>query len=188
MARNKEFDIDHVLDAAIDVFRSHGYAGTSAGMLVEAMRIGRQSLYDTFGDKWGLYCAAVKRYGDIERQAHLDALNEGHKAIDGLRAMMNRVVREARQSCLGVVSICEFGDSDPELTKLREGVGKFLLESLTQKVREAQAQGDISRDVDAKQAASFLFASIAAIRLSARGGATDPELASLGQLAMRVLM
>ena len=188
MARNKEFDIDQVLDAAIDVFRSHGYAGTSAGILVEAMRIGRQSLYDTFGDKWGLYCAAVKRYGDTERQAHLDALNQGHKAIDGLRAMMNRVVHEARRPCLGVGSISEFGDSEPELTIMREGIGKFLLKALTKRVQEAQAQGDVSREVDAEQAASFLVANIAAIRLSARGGASDPELASLGRLAMRVLM
>ena len=52
MARNKEFDRDDALDAAIGVFREHGFEGTSTDMLVRAMKIGRQSLYYTFGDKW----------------------------------------------------------------------------------------------------------------------------------------
>jgi TetR/AcrR family transcriptional regulator, transcriptional repressor for nem operon len=55
MARPKEFVEEQALDAAIEVFREHGFEGTSAEMVVRAMRIGRQSLYDTFGDKWEIY-------------------------------------------------------------------------------------------------------------------------------------
>ena len=55
MARPREFDADAALDGAIGVFREHGFEGASAEMLVNAMGIGRQSLYDTFGDKWQLY-------------------------------------------------------------------------------------------------------------------------------------
>ncbi len=58
MARPKEFDSDKALNTAIGVFSEHGFEGTSAGMLTDAMKIGRQSLYDTFGDKWQLYCAS----------------------------------------------------------------------------------------------------------------------------------
>lgn len=35
-------------------------------MLVGAMKIGRQSLYDTFGDKWKLYQRAVDRYCEMD--------------------------------------------------------------------------------------------------------------------------
>jgi hypothetical protein len=55
MARPREFDPDAALDGAIGVFREHGCEGSSAQMLVDAMGIGRQSLYATFGDKWQLY-------------------------------------------------------------------------------------------------------------------------------------
>ncbi|MGB3069113.1 MAG: TetR/AcrR family transcriptional regulator [Ottowia sp.] len=187
MARAKEFDVDHALDAAVGVFREHGYAGASAGMLTSAMGIGRQSLYDTFGDKWALYCAAVRRYGDFECRAHLYALGRGPKAIDGLRAMVERVVAEARTPCLGVYSVTEFGGSSDELVSLREGLGEVLAEAVGEKIRQAQAQGDVDPLLDAAQAAAFLVANIAAIRIAARGGADDAQLQALGQMVLRVL-
>src|SRR4051794_27689810 len=107
MARPKAFDSDEALDSAIAVFREHGYEGTSAQMLVDALEIGRQSLYDTFGDEWQLYQAAVRRYGLGKVQAHRRAMASGVRAIDGIRAMVERVVAEAALPCLGVGSIAE---------------------------------------------------------------------------------
>ena len=187
MARTKEFDIEQALDAAIDVFRQHGYAGTSAGMLVDAMRIGRQSMYDTFGDKWQLYCAAVARYSEAERQAHSAALNRGSNAIDGLSAMIGRVVDEARRPCLGVSSVSEFGRSAKELSRLCDNIGKDLHNAVKAKIQQAQAQGDIPANLDPDEGAGFLMANVAAIRLSARGGAKDAALASLGRFALKAL-
>lgn len=62
MARHKEFDRDNALHAAIGVFSEHGYEGTSTDELLRAMKISRQSMYDTFGDKRGLYLEALERY------------------------------------------------------------------------------------------------------------------------------
>ena len=81
MARHKEFDRETAIDAAIAVFREHGYEGTSTGMLVEGMSIGRQSLYDTFGDKWQLYQAALQRYSAAETSEHATALGPGVREL-----------------------------------------------------------------------------------------------------------
>src|SRR3569623_2463758 len=101
MARPKLFDSEQALDAAIGVFREHGFEGTSADMLVNAMKIGRQSLYDTFGDKWQLYLTAVRRYAENETRAHLEALKSKPRAIAGIKAMVDRVVAAAGHACLG---------------------------------------------------------------------------------------
>src|SRR5260370_17754438 len=118
MARPREFDTDSALDGAIAVFREHGFEGSSAQMLVDAMGIGRQSLYAAFGDKWQLYCTAARRYGMGEHAAHFDALRSGARAVDGITAMLRRVVETADQPCLGVSSICEFGASRPDLKEI----------------------------------------------------------------------
>jgi AcrR family transcriptional regulator len=187
MARPKEFDQEKALDAAIATFREHGFAGTSAEMLVQALGIGRQSLYDTFGDKWQLYLAAVRRYATLETQAHLAALGSGARAIDGLQAMLDRVTDDAAMACLGVASICEFGASQADLAEINEAAGRPLLAAIAKRIRTAQAEGDVSSNIDPKEAAEFLIAAIAGIRIAARGGARGKRLRALGSLALRGL-
>jgi AcrR family transcriptional regulator len=187
MARPKEFDRDVALDGALHAFREHGYHATSAAMLTNAMRIGRQSMYDTFGDKWQLYRAAVQRYSDTEARAHLTALAIGPKAIDGVRVMMARVVAEAHLPCLGIGSVTEFGRCHEELNQLRDATAQVLKRALVQRIAEAQQQGDLSAALDAHQAAAFVLANVAAIRLAARGGAATEELQALSDFVMKAL-
>jgi TetR/AcrR family transcriptional repressor of nem operon len=187
MARTKEFDRDKALDVAVSLFGEHGFAGTSASMLTVEMKIGRQSLYDTFGDKWQLYCAALYRYATIETQAHIDALRSVPKAVDGIRKMIERVVAEAHMPCLGISSVSEFGDRNRELMTLRTAAAKALRIALVAKVKEAQLDGDIAPDLDPNHVASFLRANIAATRIAARGGASDVELYALGKFTMQAL-
>jgi AcrR family transcriptional regulator len=187
MARPREFDADTALDAAIEVFREHGFEGTSAQMLVDAIGIGRQSLYDTFGDKWQLYRTAVRRYSEAERAAHLNALGSGPRAIDGINAMLHRVVDTASRPCLGTGSICEFGTSRIDLTDQRVPQARALRAAISARVGEAQAQGDVSSDLDPDAISEFLMASFTGIRVAARGGAALSVLTSLADLALRAL-
>lgn len=187
MARPRAFDTDAALDAAIGVFRERGFEGTSTGDLTAAMRIGRQSLYDTFGDKWQLYLAALKRYVARESEAHLAALSTGPRAMDGLEILLARVRAQAAQACLGVGSVCEFGRRAPELTVIHEAAGRRLHTAIAQRVRDAQEEGDVAEEVDAAEAAGFLAANIASIRIAARGGAGAVQLQALAELALRAL-
>lgn len=187
MARPKEFDKDEALAAAVNVFRKHGFAGASTAMLTQAMRIGKQSLYDTFGDKWRLYCSSLERYVAMDTLAHLDALRGGSSAIEGLRRMVERVTTEAPQPCLAIGSISEFGREHEDLTKIHDAASRRLRKAMVAKIEEAQAKGDIASDLDPEQVAAFLLANMAAIRLAARGGAGDAELRALGQLALHAL-
>src|SRR6266568_2676435 len=84
MARRREFDADAALDGAIGVFREYGFEGASAEMLVNAMGIGRQSLYDTFGDKWRLYRSAVQHYTAESISNQLRALSSTSSPVKGL--------------------------------------------------------------------------------------------------------
>lgn len=125
----------------------------------------RQRLYDTFGDKWGLYRSSVRRYGMGERAAHFEALRSGVRAIDGINVMLRRVVATACQPCLGVGSICEFGASRPELAEINASLAKTLRDAI----------------------ADFLIAQIAGIRVAGRGGADHASLSGVADMALRAL-
>lgn len=187
MARPKSFDDDVALDAAIGMFREHGYEGTSAQMLVDAMGIGRQSLYNSFGDKAGLYSAAVRRYAIGETHAHQKALRTGNRAIEGIVAMVERVVREAKTPCLGVNSIAELGTTWPALNEIRTAADRSLRAAIVAQVEAAQVEGDIAADLDPDVIATWFVASFAGIRIAARGGASPEHLAGLGELTLRAL-
>jgi AcrR family transcriptional regulator len=187
MARTRQFDADAALDAAIGVFREHGFEGSSAQMLVEAMGIGRQSLYATFGDKWQLYCSAVRRYGMGECAAHLEALRSGPRAIDGIAAMLRRVVETADQPCLGVGSICEFGASRPDLTEINNALAVGLHAAVEGRVRDAQREGDVADAIGPEATVAFLVANISGIRVAGRGGAGPAILTSTADMALRAI-
>jgi AcrR family transcriptional regulator len=187
MARPKQFDIDAAVAAAVSVFRDHGYEGTSAQMLVDAMGIGRQSLYDTFGDKWGIYCAALRQYCQQEVSAHVTALADAPRAINGIRAMLERVVADAAAGCMGIGSVVEFGCTRPELVRIRDSFGAVLAQSMTDALHRARQQGDLGADIAIDPLTAFLLQTISSIRLAARAGASADHVAAMVPFAMRAL-
>ncbi len=187
MARPREFDIEAALDAAAGVFREQGFAGTSTGALTAAMGIGRQSLYDTFGDKAQLYEAALARSLALDNEAHRGALSTGPRAIDGIEIFLARVRAKAGEGCLGLGAASEFGRRRPELTAIIAAAERALVTALAARVREAQEEGDVGPDVDAREAAAFLAASVSGIRVAARSGAGAAQLQAVAELALRAL-
>jgi AcrR family transcriptional regulator len=187
MARPREFDEEQALDAAVEVFREHGFEGSSAVMLTQSMEIGRQSLYATFGDKWNLYLTALRHYSSKETRAHLAALREPPGGYAGISAFLQRIVQEAHRGCLGIGSICEFADTQSEINQIRHSVGSVLREGIAHQVKEARTNGEISPELTDDAVVDFLLASVTGIRIAARGGADTAHLESLKTMALRAL-
>ena len=62
MARQKEFDQEKALRKAVRLFSQQGFAATSTDELMRVMNVGRQSMYDTFGDKRALFLRDLEMY------------------------------------------------------------------------------------------------------------------------------
>jgi len=60
--RPREFDMETVLERAIDVFSGRGYHGTSVADLAAATGLAWGSIYKAFGDKHSLFLAAFDHY------------------------------------------------------------------------------------------------------------------------------
>ena len=64
--RPREFDVDAVLIALMELFWRRGYEGTSLADIVEATGLKKGSLYAAFGDKRDMYLKALAHY-DAQR-------------------------------------------------------------------------------------------------------------------------
>ena len=67
------------LEAAMSLFWEKGYEATGLAELLERMGIGRQSLYNTFGDKRSLFVLALSHYYQT-RLTGLQQLIEGNSS------------------------------------------------------------------------------------------------------------
>jgi AcrR family transcriptional regulator len=180
MVRPREFDRDQALLEAMHVFWSKGFAATSTDDLLKAMGIGRQSMYNAFGDKRQLYLEALGHYMRTTTAAHLARLNSADSALDGIFELLNGLAaegdRNVRLGCMGVCSAIEFGPSDEQVNQLRQRATEQVSSRLCERIAAGQATGEIATDMSAAQAASFVQLAMNGLQLAARAGVEPSEL------------
>ena len=191
MARHKEFDRDKALGAAIGIFSQHGYEGSSTDALLTAMKISRQSMYDTFGDKRSLYLEALKRYNTDSVSRIVDDMKGNGSALDALEAALvafaSRPTAEASLGCMGVSAVCEFGRTDNDVATLTDSASATLGRAITRLIEDGLASGEISAEIEPDAAAQFLGATLSGMKVSARNGSTPDILRTIARLAIRSL-
>jgi AcrR family transcriptional regulator len=191
MGRPKEFDREAALMAAIEVFWAKGFAGASTDDLTAAMGIGRQSLYDTFGDKRRLYLEALARYNADSVADNLADLRSGTSATEAIETLLLRFANtpepERARGCMGINAVCEFGQDDPDVLAVGRA-SHTLQEDATIRLLEAsKATGDIDASVDPRTAAQFIAATLAGLKVQAKGGAPAETLRDVAAFAVNSL-
>ncbi|MET8541442.1 TetR/AcrR family transcriptional regulator [Kitasatospora sp. NPDC004799] len=175
MARPKEFDPDHVLDAAMNAFWSRGYAATSAQNLVDSTGLGRGSLYNAFSSKHRLFQEALTRYGE-ERTARQEALLEGPGTVrERIRELLMTVVEEESRTddpddpgprgCLAVNAAVELAGLDAEITAQVRRIFERMAEALRAALARAQRDGEIDPGRDPQALALFVLNSMYGLRV-----------------------
>ena len=161
--RPREFNREHVLEEAMQVFRRRGFNGTGLAELEEATGLGRQSIYNAFGDKERLFDAAVERYVDTKMQPLAELLQREGSAMANVREVLD--LWEANLAggdgcgCLIANSICEVEAVPTDRGEMFQRVIGRIEAAFRQAFETAQAQGELSADRDVK-AMARLFATL----------------------------
>ncbi|MEU4093623.1 TetR/AcrR family transcriptional regulator [Streptomyces sp. NPDC026673] len=177
MARVREFDTERAVEAAMNAFRRKGYEGTSIQDLVDATGVGRGSLYAAFGNKEGLYLAAMDRYREHYALPLVEVLRGGAPGRELLRevlvAAVDEIVRDgSRRACLIVGAATERMAHDPQVATHVQSTTALLEDALTRVVAEAQAEGQVSGRRDARDLARYLVVTMHGLRVM---GAINPD-------------
>ena len=172
------FDVSAALDKATRLFRIHGYRGTSIQDIVDGTGISRARLYETFGDKQGLFLTVLERY---EQEYELGRLAETARRGSARKAILNAfesIVANAPGQGVGCLMITTALEVSPRDGAVAE-VAQRALSDIERNFRASVEAGKTSREfaatVDARLTASALLSLLLGLHVLARSR-PDPDL------------
>jgi TetR/AcrR family transcriptional repressor of nem operon len=123
MPGEKQFDVDEVLDKAMQAFWSRGYEATSMQDLVDRTGINRASLYSTYRDKHALFLAALRMYDNTLRRKRLAVLEAEYGPREAIRqlflAFTSKVTAKgANRGCFLTNTALELAAHDPGAARI----------------------------------------------------------------------
>ena len=187
MARPKEFDQERALHRAISTFSQKGFAATSTDDLMCAMDLGRQSMYDTFGDKRALFLKALEVYVSENVRAINVELRAPGSPLAAIRSALvhfsERKDLSSTDGCMGINAICEFGMRDEDVTRITRSGARIQRHTLMDALRRAQMEGELDARTDIESLADFFESTLAGIRIAAKVGKTRPALRRIAEVA-----
>jgi AcrR family transcriptional regulator len=186
--RPREFCCDQALTAALRVFWSKGYEGTSLSDLTEAMGITRPSLYAAFGNKESLFRQALDLY-EREKMTYVGSALEmptaravAQRLLEGTLA--NVAGKDDPHGCLGVISSTACGS---EAQSIRAEVlerGRSIQAAFVARMQRAIDEGDFYGPADAEAVTKFLVALVQGISVQAGSGTPREELVHVVETAL----
>ena len=191
MGRPREFNEQAALDAAMRVFWEKGYEGTSLEDLTAAMGINRSSLYSSFWDKEELFRRVMVRYGEGPLNYMHDAL-EFPSARGVIEALLLGTVEflsdpKHPSGCLSLQGGLACGTGVESVRRAMIDWRTGALRALEKRLQRAKHEGDIPRDVDAKDLARYVLVLLNGLGVQAANGATRAEMKRAADLALRTL-
>ncbi|MDF1853350.1 MAG: TetR/AcrR family transcriptional regulator [Verrucomicrobiales bacterium] len=158
--RPKAFDSTEALRAALQVFWAKGFAATSIGDLTDATGLGRQSLYNEFGDKQKLFAAAIQNYRQCETATMASILRKEASTAERIREFF-RVALDAhfdghRRGCFLTSSIAIRSEIEPELAQLMDEAVNDLRRAFVKCIQDGIDSGEVSANMD-PEALGMLF-------------------------------
>ena len=161
MARPRGFDEDKVIKKAMTIFWERGYDATSITDLEKATGLSRISIYNTFGDKEGLFLRALDLY-------HSNATRLFEKiAIGGLEDIERFFEWFARpfhagasnqSGCLMVNTVLDIWQMETAVYEKVEAYRNMLRSAYARALQNAREKGEMeATDTEIADRAEFLI-------------------------------
>ncbi|KOY15095.1 TetR/AcrR family transcriptional regulator [Paenibacillus xylanivorans] len=189
MVRQREFDTDKALEAAMQIFWDKGFEATSLSDLTTAMGIQRPSLYAAFGDKKELFETALRRYTTLHAAQVRSRLQHTSSVKEAFRALFEHIgaegdVTDPRHGCFCINTMVELAPHDPKFAVLTREHQMYLAAIFKQTIERGQGTGELSDDLDAIALSKSLVVSMIGLTVMMK---SEPDR-SFVQQSMKVTL
>ncbi|MCP1320668.1 TetR/AcrR family transcriptional regulator [Bacillus thuringiensis] len=165
MARLREFDEEKALDAAMQLFWEKGYATTSLSDLTARMEIQKPSLYSAFGDKEGLFEAALRRYTNLHAARIRTKLQNEQSVKEAIQMFFENMVeeeykKEFSKGCFCINTMVELAPHNEKFEVLTREHQMYLAVIFQELIMKGIRSGELQSDLNAKALAQTLVTSL----------------------------
>jgi TetR/AcrR family transcriptional regulator, transcriptional repressor for nem operon len=191
MGRDRQFSPDAVLQQVAALFATQGYAGTSLSQLSDATSLGKQSLYNCFGDKRALYLqavdCAVQRFAAVAFLMARAATGRAALQVffDDLFAQLTSD-DPAAQACIVSAGLLE-GLVDEGIRAALQSKWADTHELLRAQVERGQRDGSIVNPLPSADVADDLMTLMSGLRVAARAPLKAQRLGALVRRGLATL-
>jgi TetR/AcrR family transcriptional repressor of nem operon len=173
MARSRSYNEGEVLSAAMHAFRREGYSRISIPQLEAETGLSSGSIYNSFGDKRGIFLAAFEHYLRAVLERRIAKFAKPGSGLAGVRRLFLTLLREPDGEtfgCLITNSAIEFR-ADHEVAESAVLKGFGILERLfADRLATAVSSGQLPKRFDPKAGAIRLLALYQGVLVLVRGG------------------
>ncbi|EGG36491.1 TetR/AcrR family transcriptional regulator [Paenibacillus sp. HGF5] len=188
MGRNREFDVDQALDAALCVFWRKGYEGASYTDLTQATGVERPALYSAFGNKEALFRRVLERYYEHYHDFFPAALE-----LPTSREVVAHIFRGAAelQTRYPDHKGCLYVHGDLAGSDDAEPIRRALIDaradgeaSLRDRFERAKQEGDLPETANCAALAAFVMAVLHGMAVQAKAGFSRNMLEAVAEQAL----
>jgi TetR/AcrR family transcriptional regulator, transcriptional repressor for nem operon len=171
-----------IVEAAAPIFNKRGYKGSSLNDLMKATGLKKGGIYRHFASKEELAAEAFDYTWEASWKARLLHVDETANGIDKLKQLIANFIERRSPVPGGCPVLNTAVDADDGNSILRSRVGKALRSwtgSLEAYVEEAQQQREAKPDVNPKDVATLIVASLEGALMMSRIQRNDEALRSV---------
>ncbi len=191
VGRPKEFDRDAALKKAMELFWTRGYEATGLRELLDYMGIGRQSLYDTFGDKHSLFIAAVKHYDQRITEGIIDQLLAAGSPLRNVRktlaAIADSVTDGKCRGCLLTNTLVEVAPHDSEVAAAAKSVLSRIEAGFRRTLQQAVKEGELPKDANVRALARYFTSTAQGLVVMGKASVSRAAVKDIVNVALSVL-
>ena len=192
IGRPTEFDREEALNKAMGLFWRNGYEATGLSDLTNEMGIGRQSLYNAFGDKHSLFVEALKHYACQNSQPLIDTLRAPGSGVKNIRQVLEGAVSQLTSGnccgCLLTNATVELAPHDDEVAQVVRSTINRVEAAFKNALDCAVEAGEIPADTDSKAMAKFLNNTLQGMVVLGKASASRSALRDVVKIALSKML
>jgi TetR/AcrR family transcriptional repressor of nem operon len=174
------FHPDAVIQRAMFLFWTRGYARTSVRDLVQGTEVLRGSLYHAFGDKRSLYIESLRRYAALAMRQLTDAWDREAPPRANVRTVLMAIVdlpeAERRRGSMLCNCLVEVAPHDIEVSEVAMNILNEFKRFFQEAFEAGQRSGALAAAANPRALARYLVSAIQGLCVTAQAGAPRAEL------------